>query len=141
MRVMGLIPRVNIAVNTAHANRKLTVTPHSKMMIFFQTVALMKLSGALKSSVSLGSSPLSLTNHPRGIRLTVYSVPDLSVRRVNALGGIPIPNSRTFTPDFLAAIKCPSSWIITKNINSAIQRMIHNIYSVLKDKYMFRICI
>jgi hypothetical protein len=118
---IGFIPRVNIAVNTIHANAKFTVTHHRRMMIFFQTVALIKLSGALKSSVSLGSSPLSLTNHPNGIRLTVYSVPDLSVQSLNAFGGIPIPNSSTFTPDFLAAIKCPSSWIITKNINNAIQ--------------------
>lgn len=102
---IGLIPRVKIAVKTIHAKAKFTVTHHRRMMIFLMIGALMKLSGALKSSVSLGSSPLSLTNHPNGIRFTVYSVPDLSVQSLNAFGGIPIPNSRTLTPDFLAAIK------------------------------------
>ncbi len=120
---IGLIPRVNMAVNTIQAKAKFTVTHHKRMIIFFHTVALIKLSGALKSSVSLGSSPFNLTNHPSGIRLTVYSVPDLSVQILNAFGGIPIPNSSTFTPDFLAAIKCPNSWIITKNIKSAIHSM------------------
>jgi hypothetical protein len=31
----------------------------------------------------------------------------------------------------LAAIKCPSSWMITKNIKSAIQMMIQNIEYII----------
>lgn len=129
---IGLIPRVNIAVNTAQAKRKFTVTHHKRMITFFHTLALMKLSGALKSCVSFGSSPFNLTNHPSGIRLTVYAVPDLSVQSLNALGGIQIPNSKTLTHDFFAAIKCHSSWIITKNINNAIPSIIPIIWEKQK---------
>jgi hypothetical protein len=75
------------------------------MIIFFQSLALIKLSLALKVPGSSGSSPLSLTNPHNGMRLSVYLVPDLSFRSVNTLGGIQMPNSSTFTPLFLAVIK------------------------------------
>ena len=35
-----------------------------------------------------------------------------------AFGGIPIPNSNTFTPKSFAAKKCPSSWIKTMMVNT-----------------------
>jgi hypothetical protein len=100
---------VKTTVNKAHAKTKLAPTPATKIIIFFQSFALIKLSFALKSSSSFGSSPLSLTNQPSGKRLRVYSVPDLSVRSLHTFGGIPIPNSKTFTQLFFALIKCPNS--------------------------------
>jgi len=68
-------------------------------------LAFIRLSFALNSSGTLGSSHFSLTNHHSGIQFRVYSVHDLSVHILSALGGIPIPNSSTFTQLFLAAIK------------------------------------
>ena len=97
-------------------------------MVLETNDALIKLSLALNVAVSDGSSPLSLTNQPRGIAFNVYSVPDLSVRKVATLGGIPIPNSNTCTPVFFAAIKCHNSWIITKKRNNTI----HNIIQTIK---------
>ena len=91
----------------------------------------MKLSGALKSCSSLGSSPLSLTNQPRGKRFSVYSVPLLSVQSLMTLGGIPIPNSNTLTQLLLAAKKCPNSCHITKSINISIPKTI-NITCIFK---------
>ena len=52
---------------------------------------------------------MSATNHPSGIRLRVYSVPDLSFHKVQTFGGIQIQNSFTFTQDFFAAEKCQNS--------------------------------
>jgi hypothetical protein len=75
------------------------------MINFFHILAFMRLSFALNSSGTFGSSHLSLTNHPKGIQFKVYSVHDLSVHNLHALGGIPIPNSKTFTQLFFAAIK------------------------------------
>lgn len=91
--------------------------------------AVIKLSGA-RNDVSFGFSPLSLTNQPSGIRLSVYCVPDLSCRSFLSLGGIPTPNSRTLTPLSLAAVKCPSSWMTTRNINIAIPMMIQSMLYV-----------
>jgi len=76
---MGLIHMVNILVKTIRAKIKLAVTHQINMMILFSILAFMKLSGALKSSLCLGSSHFNLTNHHSGIRLMVYSVHDLSV--------------------------------------------------------------
>ncbi len=98
-------------------------------MSFFQSFAAIKVSLSSQSS-SLLSSPLSETNPPRGIQLSVYSVPDLSFHKVQIFGGIQIPNSFTFTPDFFAAQKCPSSWIITKNINIPIPSIIPSIFYI-----------
>ncbi len=79
------------------------------MINFFQSLAFTKLSGSLFSLASAPSSPLRETNPPSGIQLSVYSVPDLSFRKVQIFGGIQSQNSFTCTPDFLAAVKCPSS--------------------------------
>ena len=111
-------------VNRTHATKKFAVTHHSRMIIFFQNFADMKLSGALNSSVFFGSSHFKLQNHPRGIAFAVYSVHFLSFQSLQILGGIQIPNSSTFTPDFLAAVKCQSSWSITSIININIQAII-----------------
>lgn len=78
------------------------------------------------------SSPLSETNPPSGIRLRVYSVPDLSFQSVQAFGGIPSQNSFTFTPEALAAQKCPSSCKITKIIKLSIHKIIPNIFILEK---------
>jgi len=118
--INGCVPVANSHVSTNQANTRLTKIPPSNMMIFRYSFALIKLSGALKSSVSAGSSPLSLTNPPSGIQLRVYSVQDASVQRVIAFGGIHTPNSKTLTQAFFAVKKCHSSWIITKNINESI---------------------
>lgn len=79
------------------------------MTDFFQSLAFTKLSASLFSFASAPSSPLRETNPPRGIQLRVYSVPDLSFRKVQILGGIQSQNSFTCTPDFFAAVKCPNS--------------------------------
>jgi hypothetical protein len=105
----GCVHAVNITVNNTHATKKFAVTHQSKITIFFQNFADMKLSGALNSSVLLGSSHFRLQNHPKGIAFAVYSVPFLSFQSLQIFGGIQIPNSNTFTPDFLAAVKCQSS--------------------------------
>ncbi|MEI8253683.1 MAG: hypothetical protein WCG25_08320 [bacterium] len=88
------------------------------IIIFLCIGAFIRLSFALNSSGTFGSSHLSLTNQPNGIRFKVYSVHDLSVHNLHAFGGIPIPNSKTFTQLFLAAIKCHNSCIITSNIKT-----------------------
>ncbi len=101
--------------------------PPRMMRSFLRSFAVMKLSFALKVSGCEGSSPSSEQNPPRGIRFKVYSVPDLSFRSLQIFGGIPIQNSFTFTPVFLAARKCPSSWMITSDINIMIPIMIMRI--------------
>ena len=88
----------------------------------------MKLSFEWKVLGFDGSSPSREQNPPKGIRLRVYSVPDLSVPNLQALGGSQIQNSFTFTPVFLAARKCPSSWRTTSVINIRIQIMIIRIH-------------
>lgn len=65
----------------------------------------MKLSGARNSFSSEGSSPLSLTKPPNGIQFKVYSVHFLSTFMVVTFGGMPTPNSCTFTPNFLEVLK------------------------------------
>ncbi|MBO4515961.1 hypothetical protein J5751_00565 [bacterium] len=72
----------------------------------------------------LGSSHFKLQNHQSGIAFAVYSVPFLSFQSLQIFGGIQIPNSSTLTPDFLAAVKCQSSWRITSIININIQAII-----------------
>lgn len=79
------------------------------MMSFFRSLAFTKLSGSLFSLPSAPSSPLRETKPQSGSQFSVYFVPDLSVRNVVNLGGIPSQNSFTCTPDFLAAMKCPNS--------------------------------
>jgi hypothetical protein len=117
---IGLTQAVNIAVNNIQANRKFINTHATIIINFFHIVAVIRLSFALNSSGTLGSSHLSLTNQPRGIQFRVYSVPDLSVHNLHALGGIPIPNSKTFTQLFFAVMKCPNSCIKTNDINIKI---------------------
>jgi hypothetical protein len=90
MTMSGLVPLANRYTNARYANTALTVTPAMRMIIFLTILAVMKLSGA-RNDGSLGFSPLSLTNQPSGIRLSVYSVPDLSCRSFLSLGGIPTP--------------------------------------------------
>jgi hypothetical protein len=72
------------------------------------------------------------TNPPKGSQLRVYSVPDLSFQRVQIFGGIQSQNSFTWTPDFLAAVKCPNSWRITSTIKTKIQRIIQSIFKKTK---------
>ena len=111
---------MKIVVKISRAAIAFIVIPASKIIIFSRILALIKLSFALNVAGSLGSSPLSLTNPHKGIRLSVYFVPDLSFQRVMTLGGIPIPNSSTFTPLLLAVMKWPSSCMMTNNINIII---------------------
>lgn len=127
--LIGLTPIVKITVKITNAVIKFITTPATIIMSFFQSFAAIKVSLSSQSS-SLLSSPLSETNPPRGIQLRVYSVPDLSFHKVQIFGGIQIPNSFTFTPDFFAAQKCPSSWIITKNINIPIPSIIPSIFYI-----------
>jgi hypothetical protein len=124
---IGFVPIVNTAVNIIHATKKLANTHHAKINIFLRNLADMKLSFALKSSLSLGSSHFNLQNHHNGIAFNVYSVHFLSVRNLHIFGGIPIPNSNTFTPDFLAAVKCHNSCNITNVININTQIIIDRI--------------
>ena len=133
MIMSGFAPVANRYTKTRYANNALTVTPAMRMIIFLTMFAVMKLSGA-RNDGSCGFSPLSLTNPPSGIQLSVYCVPDLSCRSFLSLGGIPIPNSRTLTPLSLAAVKCPSSWMMTRNINMAIPMMIQ-IITYFLSKY------
>ena len=119
---IGCVPMVKIAVKSTRARMRFIPTQEIRINIFFHIFALMKLSFAWKSSWILGSSPLSLTNHHKGIKFNVYSVPDLSVRSLQTFGGIPIPNSNTFTPLLFALIKCPNSWMRTRLINIIIPR-------------------
>lgn len=90
---MGCTPCQKAILNASHAKRRLAVIPATKIINFPASGAVMKLSLARNSFSLLGSSPLSLTNHHKGIRLIVYSVPFLSLVTVKTLGGIPIPNS------------------------------------------------
>jgi hypothetical protein len=91
------------------AARIFMIIPPSRMIIFFINDACIKLFLALNSSRLCGFSHLSLTNHPSGIALIVYCVHDLSVQKRATLGGIPIPNSLTWTHDRFAAKKCHNS--------------------------------
>jgi hypothetical protein len=126
--LMGFVPRVNTRVNSTHAIAKFAVTPANKIIILFFNVALIRLSLALKSSSCFGSSHFILTNHQRGRRLRVYSVQLLSVQRVITFGGIPIPNSKTFTQLFFAAQKCHNSCPITRSINMMIPKIMPTIF-------------
>lgn len=127
-----MIPIVNTTTSSIQAKSRLTATPAAVIMSFFRQAANIKLPVAKASFSLLGSSPPKATNHPRGIALILYLVPDLSVQKIKSLGGIPSQNSLTWTPDFFAAIKCPSSWIMTKTINIKIQSKIQNI-KVIKE--------
>ena len=118
---------MNTVVNIIHATKKFAVTHPSKMIIFFQKLADIKLSGALKSSASVGSSHFKLQNHPSGIRFAVYSVHFLSFQSLQIFGGNQIPNSNTLTPDFLDAVKCHNSCSTTSIINIKTQIIIDNI--------------
>jgi hypothetical protein len=75
-----------------------------------------------------GLSQYNLTNQPIGNRFKENKVPFLSLKSFFALGGIPKPNSSTFTQNFLAAAKCHhscTSTIIEKSIiDTIIQRII-----------------
>lgn len=97
------------------------------MINFFRSFAFTKLLASVFSVEFVPSSPLSATNPPSGIRFNVYFVPDLSVRSVAILGGIPNQNSFTWTQDFLAAMKCPSSCKITSKTKVSIQSIIQSI--------------
>lgn len=124
---IGCVHTENTTVNTIHAIKKFAVTHQSNIMIFLQNDAEVKLSGALKSAVSDGSSHFNLQNHPNGIILAVYSVPFLSFHNLQIFGGIHTQNSNTLTPDFLAAVKCHNSCKITSIINIKIHITIDNI--------------
>jgi hypothetical protein len=118
-----------MAVNNIRATIRFIPTPAISTSVFLPIFAFIKLSFALKSASSFGSSPLSLTNHPKGMRLSVYCVPDASVRSLHTLGGIPIPNSNTFTPLFFAVIKCQNSCTNTNHMNIIIPITIVIIFS------------
>jgi len=96
-------------VNSNQATKKFAVTHQSKITIFFQNFADIKLSGALNSSSFVGSSHFKLQNHHKGMAFAVYSVHFLSVQSLQIFGGIHTQNSKTLTHDFLAAVKCQSS--------------------------------
>ncbi len=100
--LIGLTPIWKARENAIHAKIALTVTQAKRMTNFWKSPAVIKLSFARKSSL-VGSSPLRRTNHPKGIQFAVRSVPLASVKRVLSFGGIPIPNSRTFTFAHFAA--------------------------------------
>ena len=102
------------------------------MINFFRSFAFTKLLASVFSAEFVPSSPLSATNPPSGIRFNVYFVPDLSVRSVAILGGIPNQNSFTWTQDFLAAMKCPSSCKITSKTKVSIQSIIQSIKAFFK---------
>ena len=120
----GWVPCRKSRVKIIRAVSRFTTIPPRMIRSFFRNLVEMKLSLAWKVSDLEGSSPSSEQNHPRGIRLKVYSVPDLSFRKVQILGGIPIQNSFTFTPVFFAARKCPSSWSTTRVMNIMIPMII-----------------
>src|SRR3989344_6363860 len=87
------------------------------------------------------SSPRILTKAPKGIRLTEYNVsPNFLPKR---RGGYPMPNSSTLTPNFLAIIKWPNSWMIikairlknaTNNVTYIIQGKLHNLLRFLVNQ-------
>lgn len=131
---IGFVPIKKSAEKTSHAIKKFITTPAEIIINFFQSFALTKLSASLFSLAFVPSSPLSETNPPRGIQLSVYSVPDLSFRRVQIFGGIPSQNSFTCTPDFFAAVKCPSSCKTTRRTNVNIPSIIQSISPNSKNK-------
>jgi len=105
----GVTPCQKLRENAIHAKIIFAIIHQNKMISFPWSGAEMKLSGARNSFSSEGSSPFNLTNHPKGIQLMVYSVHFLSTVKVVTFGGIPTPNSCTFTPNFLEVQKCPNS--------------------------------
>ena len=124
---MGFVPMKKSEEKTTRAIKKFIITPAEIMMSFFRSFAFTKLLASVFSAEFVPSSPLSATNPPSGIRFNVYFVPDLSVRSVAILGGIPNQNSFTWTQDFLAAMKCPSSCKITSKTKVSIQSIIQSI--------------
>ena len=124
---MGFAPMKKSEEKTTRAIKKFIITPAEIMMSFFRSFAFTKLLTSVFSVEFVPSSPLSATNPPSGIRFNVYFVPDLSVRSVAILGGIPNQNSFTWTQDFLAAMKCPSSCKITSKTKVSIQSIIQSI--------------
>src|SRR3989338_2267088 len=85
----------------------------------------------LLGSALCPSSPVSLTKAPRGRRFKEYRVSPILFPK--SLGGKPMPNSSTFTPNFFAARKCPSSWSTTNPIK--LKNAIRN--SILVKLYLF----
>jgi hypothetical protein len=68
----------------------------------------------------------------------VYTVHFLSVPSLHILGGIPIPNSKTLTHDFLAATKCHNSCKIIRIINIKTHNNIdRNIFVIKKNNKKF----
>ena len=124
---MGFVPMKKSEEKTTRAIKKFIITPAEIMINFFRSFAFTKLLASVFSAEFVPSSPLSATNPPSGIRFNVYFVPDLSVRSVAILGGIPNQNSFTWTQDFLAAMKCPSSCKITSKTKVSIQSIIQSI--------------
>jgi hypothetical protein len=127
---IGLVQIVNTAVNIIQATKKFANTHQANINIFLRKLAIIKLSFDRNSSLMDGSSHFNLLNHPSGIAFSVYSVHFLSVRSLQILGGIPIPNSKTFTPDFLAIMKCHNSCNRTSVININTQIIIDRIIIV-----------
>lgn len=103
----GFTQTKNITEKIVAASTRFMKTPARITAHFFQSGLATRESFSINPS--LVSSHFSRTNPPKGIQFRVYFVPDLSVKSVMAFGGIPIPNSYTFTPESFAVIKCPSS--------------------------------
>ena len=68
---IGLVPRKNTVEKNSHATSTFIVIPAKRTNALLPSFAVIKLSFALKSAWSLGSSPLSLTNPQSGKRLSV----------------------------------------------------------------------
>ncbi len=102
------------------------MTPPRIIISFLQKGTAIKLSFAEKVSGLVGSSHSNAQYPPSGIALSVYFVPDLSVRKVQIVGGNPIQNSLTFTHVFFAARKCPNSCKRIRIINNTIPIIISN---------------
>ena len=102
-------PYVRTIININTASKKLKTGPDKTINILFQTDCLQKdLFSSSGDNSSLPDSPRSLTNPPKGIQESTYSVSPIF--RPKIFGPKPRENFKTPTPEILAARKWPNSW-------------------------------
>lgn len=110
--VSGCVQIKKRVENNNPARRKFMKTPARRIITCFHQAACGRASLCLLSGSSK-FSPFNRTNPPIGSQLIVQSVHFLSRKNRKIFGGIPSPNSSTFTPLHRAVRKCPNSWIKT----------------------------
>lgn len=121
----GVLPEIKRPKKIKYASRKFILTHAIRTRDRAHHLLLENESFSF-ASIAPGSSHFILTNPPIGSQFKVYSVPSLSFAIFFALGGIPIPNSKTFIRVNRAVRKCHISWIKTTTVKTNTVKSIPN---------------